>query len=247
MEPHTSAKARRSGSSLPPGTRPGRTERRSGGDPASHRGADPGGDPASHRGGRSSGPQVDVAILYPSPAGIDGLHAARMVLTEMLNDRMWDIRGKLGATYGTYARHETRVGPSAYRLGGAVDAPRAGEAIKAMRDGLDALRRGEGQGVAFVRARRKVVQQLLGESTVSSELAARLGLIARFSLDPGFYNTLLRQVAVLSIAQVQDLLARELAPNGEVLVVLGDRPSVTKAFADAGITDAKLVEPQYDP
>jgi zinc protease len=191
-------------------------------------------------------PQVDVAILYPSPAGIDGQQAARMVLTSMLNDQMWDIRAKLGATYGTYARRDARLGPSAYDLGGAVDAPRAGEAIRAMRDGIDALRKGTGFDVAFVRARRKIVQQLLGESTMSAELAARLGLIARYGLDPGYYNTLLQQVAAVSIAQVKDLLARELDPAHEALVMLGDRASVTKAFADAGINDVKLVEPDYD-
>lgn len=191
-------------------------------------------------------PQVDVAILYPSPAGISGQQAARMVLTEMLNSRMWDVRAKLGASYGAYARRDARRGPSAYRLGGAVDAPRAGEALRAMRDGIDALRRGEGFEVAFVRARRKIVQELLGESTMSAELAARLGQIARFDLDPGYYNTLLRQAGAVSIAQVKDLLARELDPAHEIVVTLGDRASVTKAFADAGINDVKLVEPAYE-
>ncbi len=190
-------------------------------------------------------PQVDVAILYPLPAGIDTREAARMVITEMLNDRMWEIRGKLGATYGTYARRDVRLGPSTYDLGGAVDAPRAGEAIRAMRDGIDALRKGVDLDVAFVRARRKVVQQLLGESTVSSELASRLGRIARYGLDPDHYNSLLRQVAMVSIAQVKDMLARELDPAGEVVVLRGDRESVGKAFADAGIQDVKLVEPDY--
>jgi zinc protease len=190
-------------------------------------------------------PQVDVAILYPSPAGIAGQQGARMVLTEMLNERMGDIRSRLGATYGARTRRDERRGPSAYRLGGAVDAARAGEAIRAMRDGIDALRRGEDFDVAFVRARRKIVQQLLGESTMSVELAARLGLIARFGLDPGYYGTLLRQVGAVSTTQVKDLLARELDPAGEVVVTLGDRASVTRAFTDAGIGGVRLVEPQY--
>ena len=190
-------------------------------------------------------PQVDVAILYPSPAGIDGQQAARMVLTGMLNDRMWDIRAKLGATYGTYARRDTRLGPSVYDLGGAVDAPRTGEAIKAMRDGLDSLRKGTDFDVAFVRSRRKVIQQLLGESTMSAELAGRLGQIARYHLDPGYYNSLLQQVAAVSLAQIKDLIAGELDPSNEVVVLLGDRASLTKAFADAGIQDVKLIEPEY--
>lgn len=190
-------------------------------------------------------PQMDVAILYPSAAGIDGQQAARMVLTEMLNQKMWEIRAKLGATYGTYARRDARLGESVYDLGGAVDAPRAGEAIKAMRDGVDALRRGEDFDVTFVRARRKIIQRLLGESTISREVAARLGLIARFHLPPNYYNSLLQQVAAVSLAQVKALLATELDPKYEVLVTQGDRASVVKAFADAGIEDVKLVEPEY--
>jgi zinc protease len=190
-------------------------------------------------------PQVDVAILYPSPPGVSGQQAARMVLTEMLNEQMWNIRARLGATYGTYARRDARLGGSAYVLGGAVDSPRAGEAIRAMRDGIDALRSGTDFDVAFVRARRKVAQELLGESTQSTELAARLGQIARFGLEPSYHSTLLRQTAVLSTAQVKALIARELDPRSEVLVTLGDRAAVTRAFAEAGIEGVKLVEPAY--
>ena len=189
-------------------------------------------------------PQVDVAIRYPSPAGISGQQAARMVLTEMLNAQMAGIREKLGATYGTYARRDANLAGSVYHLGGAMDAPRAGEAIRAMRDGIAALRTGVDFDVAFVRARRKGIQQLLGESTQSFELASRLGQIARFGLDPGYDNTVLRQASTLSTAQVKDLIAHELDPSTEVVVVLGDRAAVTKAFADAGITDAKLVDPE---
>jgi hypothetical protein len=67
--------------------------------------------------------------------------------------------------------------------------------------------------------------------------------IARFGLDAGYDNPLLRQAAVLSTVQVKDLLARELDPAGEVVVAFGDRAAVTKAFADAGIANAQLVEP----
>jgi hypothetical protein len=52
------------------------------------------------------------------------------------------------------------------------------------RAGIDALRRGGGFDTLFVRARRKVVQGLLGDSTRSRELAARLALIAGFGLAP---------------------------------------------------------------
>ena len=37
----------------------------------------------------------------------------------------------------------------------------------------------------------------------------------------------------------------ELDPNNEVIVLLGDKAHVDKAFADAGIKDVKIVEPEY--
>jgi zinc protease len=189
-------------------------------------------------------PQVDVAILYPSPPGVAGQQAARLVMTEMLNEQMSAVRTRLGATYDSHALRDARLAASAYHLGGAIDAPRAGEAIRAMREGIDALRRGTEFDVAFVRARRRVVQRLLGESTQSAVLASRLGQIARFGLDPSYDATLLQHTAALSPAQVKDLLARELDPAREIVVARGDRAAVTRAFGDAGIAGARLVEPQ---
>jgi zinc protease len=190
-------------------------------------------------------PQLLVQMAYPSQAGIDGQEAARQVLTEMLNSRMWDIRAKLGSTYGTYAGRFSNVGPSLYVLGGTVDAPRAGESIKAMRDSIEALRRGEDFDLDFVRARRKIVEDLLGQSTVTGALANRIGQIERFDLDPNYYNNLLQQVAAVSPAQVKALIAAELKADYEVVVTMADRATLVKAFSDAGIKDVKLVEPEY--
>ncbi|MBK9035243.1 MAG: insulinase family protein [Myxococcales bacterium] len=190
-------------------------------------------------------PQVTVTIGYPAPAGVGAEEAARRVLTEMLNIRMGDIRFKLGATYGTYARRQAQIGPSAYTMGGNVDAPRAGEAIKAMRDGVEMLRTGATFDIDFVRARRALIEDLLAQSTVSSELAQRLATIARFNLKPDYYKQLVKQIAAVSPAQVKLLMGRELDPAGEVVVCQGDRPSLEKAFADAGIDQVKLIEPDY--
>src|SRR5678815_5411796 len=96
-----------------------------------------------------------------------------------------------------------------------------------------------------IRDSRKILQSLLGESTMTQELALRLGSIARFGLDPNYYNSLLQQVAAVSPAQVRALLAKELDPSNEVIVLMGDRTSVTKGFSEAGVKDVKLVEPEY--
>lgn len=130
-------------------------------------------------------------------------------------------------------------------VGGTIDAERAGESIKALREGFDMLRKGEHFDEDFVRARRKLVNTMLSESTVTQEIAARLGFIALYGLDINYYNTLLQQIAAVSPAQVRALLKSELDPNNEVIVILGDKTHLDKTFADAGIKDVKIVEPDY--
>jgi zinc protease len=191
-------------------------------------------------------PDIDIRIAYPSAPGIDGEQAARMVLDGMLNERLWDLRAKNALTYGLYAYRETNAGPSAYLLGGQVDGERGGEAITAMRAGIDELRKpGDQWNVDFVRARRKQIQRLLGVSTVSSELASRLSTIAWFGLKPDYYSTLLKLVAAVSPAEVKGLIARELDPQKEIIVVEGDQAHLDQAFKDAGLSDVKIVVPQY--
>jgi predicted Zn-dependent peptidase len=196
--------------------------------------------------------QVTATIAYPAPAGVDGQEGARRVLTEMLNIRAENVRFKRGSTYGLYFARQAKHGPSAYMmrggavLGGTIDAERAGESIKALRDSLDDLRKGDAEfDEDFVRARRKLVGNLLGESTVTYELAQRLGFISTYKLDPSFYNQLLQQIAAVSPAQIRALLKTELDPSNEVVVLLGDKAHLDKAFRDAGINDVKIVEPDY--
>jgi len=195
--------------------------------------------------------QITVTIAYPAPAGIDGQEAARRVLARMLALRAEAVRFKLGSTYGLTFGRAAKMGPTAYMLaggaaiGGTIDAERAGESIKALREGIEQLRKGDHFDEDFVRARRKIITTMLGESTVTTDLAAQLGTIATYGLDPKWSNTMLQQVAAVSTAQVKALLATELNPNNEIIVLLGDREHVDRTFAEVGIKDVKIVEPDY--
>jgi len=192
-------------------------------------------------------PQMQVRIAYPAPSGIDGEEGARQVLTQMLDLQLGDARSKLGSTYALYpVGRETHLGPGAYVVDLTVDSARAGESLKALREGVDTMRiGGDAFDIAFVRARRKLIQVLLAESTVSSQVAQRLGLIARYELDEGYYNTLLKTIAVVSIAQIKSLITRELDAQKEIIVLQADRATLEAAFQEAGITDFRIVEPEY--
>jgi predicted Zn-dependent peptidase len=196
--------------------------------------------------------QLTMTIAYPTAAGVDGQEGARRVLTEMMNLRAENVRFRLGSTYGLYFGRQNKVGPTSYMLrggaviGGTMDAERAGESIKAIRDSIDGLRNNDAEfDEHFVRARRKLISTLMGESTVTAELAQRLSFIAMYNLKGDYYNTLLQQIAAVSPAQIRALIRTELAPSNEVIVALGDKAHLDKAFAEAGIKDVKIVEPEY--
>jgi len=195
--------------------------------------------------GRTSA-DTEITIAYPSAPGIDGEQAARMVLAGMIGERMWDLRAKNALTYGLQSGRIANAGPSAYERGGKVDGKRGAEAIKGMRDQLDALRTPSDQwDVDFVRARREIIQNLLGQSTVSRALTQRLLQIAWFGLKPNYYSTLLKLVGTVSPAEVKALIARELDPQKEIIVIQNDKDTIDQSFKDAGITDYKVVEPSY--
>jgi zinc protease len=196
--------------------------------------------------------QVTVTIAYPAPAGVDGQEAARRVLAEMLSLRAEDIRFKLGSTYGLRFGRTAKLGPTSYMLrggavlGGTIDAERAGESIRAIRDSIEGLRNNDKDfDEHFVRARRKLITSAMTESTVTGEIAGRLGFIAMFDLKGDYYTTLLQQLAAVSTAQIRALIKTELNPQNEIIVALGDRAHLDKAFAEAKITDVKIVEPDY--
>jgi zinc protease len=190
-------------------------------------------------------PQMTVRMAYPAPAGIDGQEAARRVLAAMLGLRMGEIRYKLGSTYGIFAFRQPRIGPAAYEMGGNVDAPRAGESLIAMRANIEGLRTGDNFDVDFVRARRQLIEDLLGQSTVSREMVNRLSTIALYNLPPNYYEQLIKQIAAVSPAQVKALIAKELDPKLEIIVLKADRATLERTFQEAGLDQYKIVEPDY--
>jgi predicted Zn-dependent peptidase len=188
------------------------------------------------------GPQVTLAIGYPGPAGIDGFHAARMILAEMLSQRMARARTELGSTYGLQVGWSPSVGPTAYGITGTVDNERAGETLKFLREQIAALHRGEGLQADFALARRVVLKRLLAESAETPSLAARLAQIATYDLAPDHFDQQIKLVAAAPLAQVKMLLKGELAAANEVVLAMSDRATLEKVFAEAGLTGVRFVE-----
>jgi zinc protease len=186
--------------------------------------------------------QLALAIGYPSPAGIDAHHAARLVLTRMLDLRLQAVRERLGASYGVTTTLVIENGPGAYRVEGRVALARAGESLALLRAGIDALRRGDGFDAEFVRARRLVLAELMASASSSWAIADEWAFQARFGLPDDFDEQLTQAVAHLTPAQVRAVVDAELVPEHEVVVVTGPRAAVEQAYAGAGLPPPRFMK-----
>src|SRR5204863_1460711 len=101
----------------------------------------------------------------------------------------------------------------AYRIEGRVAIARAGESLALLRAGIDELRRGEGGGADFVRARRQVLAELMARGSSSQAVADAWAFQARFGLPDDFEESLTQEVAELTPAQVHALVDAELDPT----------------------------------
>jgi zinc protease len=197
--------------------------------------------PAARTGARYLGvdgeeaPLVQVRLAFPTPAAGSGgaEHAARLILAQMLTQRVEAVREKLGASYGVYARYARRLGPSSIEIGGGLDAARAAEALGLIRAEVDGLRRGEHFLEDFVLARRRVVEALLVASNDSQSLAGALAELAAYRLPPAALDELRRAAASALPPAVLKLVNADLRPDNEVIVAVGPRAQVQAMFAGA--------------
>ncbi|HTM22447.1 MAG TPA: insulinase family protein, partial [Kofleriaceae bacterium] len=185
---------------------------------------------------------LGVQLAYPTGAGMDEHYAARLVLQEMLDQRLRVVRERLGASYGVYARYEVQRGPGVLHVFGAVDGARGGEGLTAIRAAIDGLRRSDEAFVRdFVRARRTVGRRLVADATDSGSLADQLSQIAEYGKSDRYFGVLVDAVSRLRPGDVAAVAAADLAAEHETLVVAADRPVVEAAFKAAGLPPPHFV------
>ena len=189
--------------------------------------------------------QIVTRVMYRADAGIDEKMGLRMILAEMLNTRMGEVRTKLASGYTVGGGFAPAVGPSRYVFSGEIDREKIGETVKFMRHQVESLRTGsESFNEEFAAARRVVLKKLLAESTETGFVASQLTRIALYGLDVNAFETLQQSVAGATPKQIKELMAYDLAPEREIVALQGPKSILVKAFADAGIENAKIIEPQ---
>ncbi|MEP6865967.1 MAG: insulinase family protein [Deltaproteobacteria bacterium] len=179
-------------------------------------------------------PSIELDVVYPGGKGIDSRYGARLVLAQVLTNRLESLRGERALTYGFGASFAPRRGGGLWRISGKADAARAGEATTALLAILDEMRRDpESYRSEFVLARQKVLSGLAVGDNDSGVITSRLSMLARFGLADSFYDRVAQDVARLTLPELHNFFIHELPAANQVFGAFGDKDAVTAARAAA--------------
>ncbi len=186
----------------------------------------------------ASAAQVKLYVAFAAASNSHDDRAARMVLTEMLSDRLRMVREGLGASYGVSAFYKSGAAGSALFIGTALDPVRAPEAARAVMTELAALHGDAGTRASdFARARRRVLAELLATSRDAATMADNLEgmVVAGQTIDQ--LADLPAAVAALTPDAVAQVAAADLDPARMVVSVDGRPDRITATLTALGATD----------
>lgn len=169
--------------------------------------------------------------------------AIRLVLSAMLEGRAGTVRNDLGASYGASVRYTPYDAGGVFAVEADLDAERADEGVVALRFAIDSLRtRDRAFDEDFVQARRAVVEGLMVEAQSSGALAARLQFIEAHGLSLGAFDDLVGAVAEATPDEVAAAAAAIFDPDREVVVCVGPKAAVKRAFRAIGVDAVSWAE-----
>jgi zinc protease len=189
--------------------------------------------------------QTGITVAFATQRGFREQHATRLVLAEMLEERLnASLRHEKALSYSISVTHaQNAVGPGQLVIEAAVDPERAAEAFQLVRETLRHLREAD-FAADFVRARRQVVTRMLANALSSGTVADELEFIASNQLPLDYFERLTERVAELRMDEVRALIAVELAPNIEVVIASGQGASISAMYGAAGITGYRTLDPK---
>ena len=191
--------------------------------------------------------QVGVSLWFAATSPRAG-RAARLVIAEMVRDRVEQIRFRLGASYGMEAKYGIGVEADLFEIDGKVEGSRAGEVVRQIEADLDGLRTGDAAFAAdFVRARRAALVRALGDPVRTSAAADRLEAAVTNHLPIDAVETLPAEIASTTLDAARAVIAQDLQAARMVLMLSGRQEDVAPAFAAAGVTRFETVREQRVP
>lgn len=190
--------------------------------------------------------QVGLEVVFAASSDPDRDKAARLVLGEMVSDRLRIVREGMGASYGVQVSYSTESGGGMFSIESDLDPVRAVKAATAIVSELEALRTGAGaMAEDFVRARRRVLVQALADAAGVIAVADELEYGTRRGLPVGYIDQLALAISQVTPAQVATVAAADLDPRRRVVSVRATPERVEALMTALGATEPKLFDKKH--
>jgi zinc protease len=186
--------------------------------------------------------QLRVLFTYRIDRGSFEDGAATRVAQTIVELRARLVRDRLGAAYGVGVSLSSLSDDWLLVVSTNVSLSAAPQTLRELDAELQALRTGTDVRDDFVRARRRVLEELLITSSDSRSIADELEIAVRNELAWDYPNEMLRAVAEVTHDRAKRALADTLQPERATRMLVGPKATVQAAYEALGITDVRWID-----
>ena len=187
--------------------------------------------------------QIGLMVAFTTTSDPDHDRAARLVLLEMVRDRLRFVREGLGASYGVDASYLAGLGGGALRIETQLDPDRAEKAATALLAELERLRTGAATlREDFVRARRRALASSLADAAGVTAVADELTYTVRRGRPLDDIDRLAAAIGAVTPADVAAVASVDLAPARRVVSVAATAERLDAIMAALGATEPALFD-----
>jgi zinc protease len=187
--------------------------------------------------------QVGLMVAFATSSDPDRDKAARLVLSEMVADRLRIVREGMGAAYSVHASYAAGTGGGMFYVGSDLDPARAAKAASAILSELEALRTGAGSmAEGFVRARRRVLARALADAAGVTAMADELEYVVRKGLPVDYIDQLALAISKVTPAEVAAVAAADFDRRRMVVSVDASPERLDGIMTELGATQPRLFD-----
>ncbi len=183
-------------------------------------------------------PQITVA--FPAGRGLLDNRALRLVIQEMIDQRISSVREKLGASYGVSVSYNFNQGPGSIIVRGTVNQDKSQAALKLILMNLEELRMGIDIRDDFSRARRKVLRSALADTANATSIANQFVTQITYDLPNDYEDRFASTIAKLTLEEVTARLATDLNQKNEVLIIRSEKKNGKQMFDSMNLAHQTL-------
>jgi zinc protease len=169
--------------------------------------------------------------------------AARLVLREMVRDRLRIVREGMGASYGVEASYSAGTGGGVFSVESELDPMRAPKAAAAILSELEALRTQAGaMAEDFVRARRRALARALADAAGATAVADELEYDVRSGVPLDQIDQLALAISKLTPTDVATVAAADLDLRHRVVSISATPERLDGVMTVLGATEPRIFD-----